>query len=362
MVYVASILFPFVFNILLTPLLINAAHRFAWYDELDHRKIHSGDIPRIGGMGIFLSFLIAAGLVLFLHPAEPATKWENVVEYLPFFLGALIIHIVGLLDDFANLSARYKFWAQLLIAVLVVASGRHFADITFPFVNFVLDLGIFGPPVTVLWIVGVTNAINLLDGMDGLSSGTSAIAVFFMGLCALYLGNAFGTYLSFFTFGATLGFLFFNFPPAKIFMGDSGSLFLGFTLACIPLYVFPHGSTADMALPLGITLLLIPILDTLAAIIRRRRRGLPIHEPDMEHLHHKLLFFGFSNHSILYFVYGKTFILSASAYWWIVARTRLALSVLFFFWVTTIVLFLIIDRENRRRIKLENGETVEAEE
>jgi UDP-GlcNAc:undecaprenyl-phosphate/decaprenyl-phosphate GlcNAc-1-phosphate transferase len=355
MVYTASILLPFFFNIFFTPLLIRAAHRFAWYDEQDHRKIHSGDIPRIGGIGIFISFLIGAGLILFLHRADPAVKWENVVEYLPFFLGAWLIHIVGLLDDFANLRARIKLWAQILVAVLVVASGRHFAAVTFPFIDFVLDFGFFGPIITVVWIVGVTNAINLLDGMDGLSSGTSAIAVFFMGLCALYLGNAFGTYLSFFTFGATLGFLYFNFPPAKIFMGDSGSLFLGFTLACIPLYVFPFGDTAHMALPLGITLLLIPILDTLAAILRRRRRGLPIHEPDREHLHHKLLFFGFSNRCILYFVYGKTLILSASAYWWIVARTRLSLSVLFFFWISTIVLFLIIDRVNRRKLEEEDG-------
>jgi UDP-GlcNAc:undecaprenyl-phosphate/decaprenyl-phosphate GlcNAc-1-phosphate transferase len=340
----------FLLNMVLIPLLLHIAHRKSWYDEADHRKIHTGNIPRIGGIGIGLSFFIILAITYLFFRDIFRIEYEKLIQFIPFFTGLIFIHVIGILDDFTDLSAKVKLIVQIVVSLAVVASGHYFQEITFPFVNFILPLSFFGPIITLLWIVGVTNAINLLDGLDGLSSGTSGIAVFFMGLSAVALNNPFGAVLSFILAGSILGFLVFNFPPAKLFMGDSGSLFLGYILACLPIFVFTEPAS-EMALPLAITFLLIPILDTIAAILRRKRKGLPFHTPDKEHLHHKLLDFGFSNINILHIVYGKTFILSISAYLWIKTRTRLSLIILFFFWITTILLFIILDRKNRRRLE-----------
>ncbi len=349
MIYYIFAAVTFLFNLIMTPFLLFLAHKKKWYDEESHRKVHTGNIPRIGGVGIAAGFFIPLIVgFLFLQDKLGVTS-SQISMFIPFFIGALIIHFVGLLDDFADLPAKVKLIAQLAVSVIVVASGHYFKEITFPFVTFILPLSYFGPIITVLWIVGVTNAINLLDGLDGLSSGTAGIAVFFIGLSAVALNNPMGALLSFALSGAILAFLVFNFPPARIFMGDSGSLLLGYTLACLPIFVF-IGSTNEMALPLAITFLLIPILDTVAAILRRQRKGLPFHYPDREHLHHKLLDFGFTNINILALVYGKTIVLSISAYMWIRTRTQISLIILFFFWVTTIVLFLILDKKNRERL------------
>lgn len=350
MTYLAFAAITFLFNLAITPLLLFIAHKKEWYDAESHRKVHKGNIPRIGGVGISAGFFLPLLIGFLFFPDLLKVSIPQIKTFIPFFIGAVIIHFVGLLDDFADLPAKVKLVVQVGVSVIVVASGHYFREITFPFVNFILPLSVFGPVVTVLWIVGVTNAINLLDGLDGLSSGTAGIAVFFMGLSAVSLNNPMGALLSFALAGAILGFLVFNFPPAKIFMGDSGSLLLGYTLACLPIFVF-IGSTNEMALPLAITFLLIPILDTLAAILRRQRRGLPFHYPDKEHLHHKLLDFGLTNINILYLVYGKTIVLSVSAYLWIVTRTRLSLVMLFIFWITTLALFLILDKKNRERLK-----------
>ncbi len=339
MIYLSAIILPFLINFGLIPLLIHIAHRNDWYDHVNSRKIHSGDIPRIGGVGIFISIIISGIIIAASFAPSTEGLQQSIVLYLPLFVSVLLIHIIGLLDDFANLRARYKLAAQIVIGIVIVISGRHFSFIGIPFSNLVVDLRFFGPLLTLIWVVGVTNAVNLIDGLDGLSGGVSAIGFFFLGLGGLALENEIGAIVGFLVFGASLAFLFFNYPPARIFMGDSGSLFLGVMAAILPFYSLPSAETRGFVLLFAATLFIIPILDTLAAIFRRNRKQRPFYTPDQEHLHHKLLACGASNKTILTILYGITFLSAVTVYWWILTRTTIAMVALLSVWVGTLYLF-----------------------
>jgi len=342
-------IFPFFFaavtsiaiNSIVTPILLKIAHRYSWYDDVDHRTIHVGEIPRIGGIGITFSFFSTIVLYILLNRTYnlPISYFNSLFHYWPFLLGALVINALGLFDDFVNLRARYKLIIQLAAALLVVISGKYFVSFYIPFLGYSVDLNFFAQIFTVLWIMGITNAINLIDGMDGLSGGTTAIILFFMGLSAIYLGDYTQAFLLFILFGSIMGFILFNFPPAKLFMGDSGSLFLGFFLACMPLYS-SNNDNYGFALILSISFLLIPILDTVAAIIRRKRRGIPFHSPDKDHLHHKLLKLGLSTKNILAILYSVTLVLSSAAFLFIVTKFIIIFYFNILLWVIMILLFI----------------------
>jgi UDP-GlcNAc:undecaprenyl-phosphate GlcNAc-1-phosphate transferase len=310
---VLTALAAFGINAILTPLMIRLAHRFKWYDLPDRRKIHTGLIPRLGGPGIFISLLAACllaptlgflvsghyqGLVLPLRLLAPAC-------------GILIIHLVGLIDDFKNLRALLKFALQLAAAAAVTSGGYIIPSLTIPYFGS-QSLGILAYPITVLWIVAISNAVNLIDGMDGLAGGIAAFAALSMGIIALIQGQAIPALFALSLFGATAGFLVYNFPPAKIFMGDSGSYLLGFCLAVLPLMgISKVAAFGTLILP--ITLLTVPIVDTTGAIIRRLRQGRSIASPDKEHIHHKLLQIGLSERQILAAIYAFSVYLSVVA-------------------------------------------------
>jgi UDP-GlcNAc:undecaprenyl-phosphate/decaprenyl-phosphate GlcNAc-1-phosphate transferase len=330
-----------VINSAITPILLKIAHRYSWYDDVDHRTIHMGEIPRIGGIGIVFSFFFTIVIYILINRTflSKYGYFESLFQYWPFLMAAMIINLLGLLDDFTNLRARYKLIVQLAASLLVVFSGKYFVSFYIPFFGFSIELNYFAQIFTVLWIIGITNAVNLIDGMDGLSGGTTAIILFFMGISAVYLGDYTQALLLFILFGSVCGFIIFNFPPAKLFMGDSGSLFLGFFLACMPLY--SSNNDADgFALILSISFLLIPILDTVAAIIRRRKRGIPFHSPDKEHLHHKLLKLGLSTKIILLILYSATLVLSISAYLFIVTKLLIIFYANIVLWIIMILLYI----------------------
>ncbi len=347
MIYIASLIVPFIINFSLIPLLIHIAHSNDWYDQVNQRKIHSGDMPRIGGVGIFLSTLIGGIVVTLLYGHEASSFFSNLRLYAPLFASVFIIHIIGLLDDFANLRARYKLIAQILIGVVIVFSGRQFETLAIPFFDVSFDLGFAGPLLTLFWVVGITNAINLIDGLDGLSSGVSAIGFFFLGLIALALDYPFGAVVGFLVFGSSLAFLYYNYPPARIFMGDSGSLYLGVMAAVLPFYTLQPAKSNGYLLLLAATIFIIPIFDTLAAILRRRRKGLAFYMPDQEHLHHKLLAFGLSNKAILAVVYGITILASLSVYWWVLSAKILAMGAILLVWIATLLFFLVLHYKRR---------------
>ncbi len=291
-------------NIVLIPIIIRLSHRFKWYDLPDRRKIHTGLIPRLGGSGLFISFVAASILtpILFLLLARGKSAPPFNFSIIMALLGMMLIHLFGLYDDFKNLKALLKFFLQLASAAIVTAGGYLISSITIPYIGSI-PLGILAYPVTIIWIVGISNAVNLIDGMDGLAGGICAFAAFSMGVIALIQGVPNTAIFAFALFGSVIGFLFFNFPPAKIFMGDSGSLFLGFTLAVLPLMGISKAS-AFGTLIVPITLLMIPIIDTAAAIIRRLKQKRPIISPDKQHIHHKLLDIGLSERQILSVLYG----------------------------------------------------------
>ncbi len=295
---------------LLIPIIIRLSHKHKWYDLPDKRKIHTGLIPRLGGVGIFLSFtsaiFIATSLFILLKNTSPRfSVHKGIFIIIPLTL----IHLIGLVDDFHNLKARTKFILQIVAASIVTLGGFYIRNVTIPYIG-TFGLGIFSYPITVLWIVGLTNALNLVDGMDGLAGGISAFAAFSLGIIMLIKGNITGMVLSFAILGSVIGFLFYNFPPAKIFMGDSGSLFLGFSLSVIPLISMGNSSNGKGILLAATTLFLIPILDTAAAIFRRIKEKRPIYSPDRKHLHHRLLDLGLKERKILAIIYSFSIYLS----------------------------------------------------
>ncbi len=296
----------FLINLYLTPMLIYLSRKNNWFDDAsDERKIHSGEISRLGGIGIVLSLIISTVVTGFVT----AKLLHTTVDFcltdcrrsLFLLAGALLIFIIGLLDDFADLKARIKLIGQIAAAVLVIAGGAMVRNFTIPFLEITVDLGWFGPVLTLLWIVGVTNAVNLIDGMDGLSAGISAVSCFVYAIVFLIMGNYMLAIIVFTLMGSLLGYLFYNFPPAKIFMGDSGSLTLGFLLSVMPLLAAPE---SGYSLVMPVVMLFVPIADVLAAMIRRRRKGQHFFIPDKEHMHHKLLDLKLDARQILSIIMG----------------------------------------------------------
>lgn len=346
-VTISATILPFFTNLFFTSILLKVGHYYQWYDSIDERKIHTGDIPRIGGIGIFWTSQIAIVVFLFVANSEHLLKLILGTEYASLFVGCAIIHLVGLLDDFKDLKPYYKLAAQVVAAAVFVGAGNYFRSIYFPVIEVTVNLGIGGSLLTFLWIVGVTNAINLIDGIDGLSGSLSAMATLFLGLAALSKGNYPAAIIALAVFGTLLGFLFFNFPPAHIFMGDSGSLYIGFLLAALPIVVFRF-EHPEKALAYGATLVVIPIMDTLAAIIRRKRRNQPFHSPDKQHIHHKLLTFGYSNHTTLVMLTGATSLAGYFAFLWVRIPGMVTEYLLLFIWFVVVGFFIVIHYINKK--------------
>ncbi|MBN2534311.1 MAG: undecaprenyl/decaprenyl-phosphate alpha-N-acetylglucosaminyl 1-phosphate transferase [Spirochaetales bacterium] len=309
----SSIFIAFIINFLITPIIIRVAHKLKLYDSLNSRKIHTGLIPRLGGVGIFISLIITCCMVSFIAFLNSGKTMSYLISsrYLFLLAGILIIHLIGLLDDFIQQKPLVKLLFQIIAAGCVACGGFIFKEIPIPYIGRI-SLGFLAYPFTIFWIISITNAMNLVDGMDGLAGGITAFASLSMGIIALIQGQVTTAIIAFTLFGATAGFLLFNLPPAKIFMGDSGSLLIGFTLSILPLMgISAAASFATVLVP--ITLLLVPIMDTLAAIIRRIGDGRTILSPDREHIHHKLLDMGLSEKKILALIYCVCFYLSIIA-------------------------------------------------
>ena len=294
-----------IIDIALIPLIMWVSHKAGWYDLPNERKIHTGQIPRLGGVGIFLSFAVA----IFILVLTRDDGLSMLSRHWPVAAGMVAIHLVGLLDDFLDLRALARFAAQTAIAVFVVVMGYRFRELWLPGVG-VVGLGPLSYPFTILWIVGAVNAVNMIDGMDGLSGGVAIIAAFSMSVVFLDRGAVAPAMVAIALVGSLAGYLFYNFPPARIFMGDSGSTFLGFALAVLPLMDESGAAPGIWAWGAG-TVLLVPIFDGLAAIMRRQRRGVSLMSPDKWHLHHKLMRLGLGTRSILAVIYAGCMALGA---------------------------------------------------
>lgn len=302
MLYV-SLIVAFVGAILITPLVKRLAFRIGAVDAPNYRKVHSRIMPRLGGLAIFISFLI--GLVILRPvPTEPLVQsGENpFIIPLAMVLAATVIVITGVLDDMYEISAKAKMIGQLVAACIIV----FFGGIQIEFINLPfggeLEFGFLSIPFTILWIVGITNAINLIDGLDGLAAGVSTIALITLACMALIMGNMFVVATAAILACSTIGFLFYNFHPAKIFMGDTGALFLGFMIAVLSLLGFKGVTIFSFIIP--VIMLGVPISDTFFAIVRRIRNGQKWSDPDKSHLHHRLIDVGFSHRQAVLIIYG----------------------------------------------------------
>ncbi|MFW5694839.1 MAG: glycosyltransferase family 4 protein [Alkalispirochaeta sp.] len=339
----------FLINVLLTPFILRLAHRFEWYDHINDRKIHTESTPRLGGVGIFVSFVAAAVAGLTVIVGAPGiAPWS--MRSVALILGGLaLVHGLGLYDDFVNLRAPLKFAVQLAAGALVALSGALLRVIDLPWIGSVELPPWFAFALTILWVVSISNAVNLIDGADGLAGGVALIAALFMGIIALGQGSLVSAVLAFAVVGSLAGFLIFNLPPARIFMGDSGSLSLGYILAVLPLLGFQRGEPGFMAIaPFPVlTLLYIPIVDTLLAIFRRLGRGLPVHSADREHIHHRLIDRGVSGRRLLSVIYGMMVIFGfVATAWYQMAHGAAALLTLVV-WITTLIIIVILDNHDR---------------
>ncbi|MGE7999210.1 glycosyltransferase family 4 protein [Lysinibacillus sp. NPDC093190] len=297
MLYV-SLIAAFVASILLTPLVKRLAFRIGAVDAPNYRKVHARIMPRLGGLAIFFAFLIAVAIF------QPILIYnENASDFLlAIIIGACIIVATGVIDDMREISAKAKLIGQLIAALIVIFVGGIQIDmVNLPFVG-ELNFGLLSIPLTILWIVGITNAINLIDGLDGLAAGVSTIALITLAVMAFIMSNMFVLAIAAILAAATFGFLFYNFHPAKIFMGDTGALFLGFMISVLALLGFKNITVLTLIIP--VIILGVPISDTFFAIVRRVRMKQKWSDPDKSHLHHRLLDMGFTHRQTVLIIYG----------------------------------------------------------
>ncbi|MDN5344132.1 MAG: UDP-GlcNAc:undecaprenyl-phosphate/decaprenyl-phosphate GlcNAc-phosphate transferase [Clostridia bacterium] len=287
-------------SFLLTPILCRVAPRVGAVDKPNARKVHHTLMPRLGGVAIYAGFLTAFWLLGY-----------HTNQYLGLWLGGSFIMLVGLVDDVKNISPRVKLMGQVVAAAILVAFGVRVEFLTNPFDGLFI-LGKLAIPVTIFWLVGVTNALNLVDGLDGLAAGTSLIASVTIAIVAWLNGESAVALLSLALAAGVLGFLPFNFHPARIFMGDSGSMFLGFNLAALATIGLTKSATV-VSLFVPVVILGLPILDTALAIVRRFLNHRPIFAPDKGHLHHRLLAQGLTQRQAVGVIYLVDACLGGSA-------------------------------------------------
>lgn len=314
-IYIWAFTIALIVSLATMPLVILLAKKTGAMDAPNARKVHKKPIPRIGGLGIYAGFLAAMVFVAANYKMDP----EMVHETFGLVVSGSLIVALGLVDDYKNLPAKVKLLGQICAAaVLVFAFDVRIDFVTNPFGEYFyldnLPIPYLAIPITMFWLVGLTNTVNLIDGLDGLAAGVASIASFTILLVALEQNFILVAVLTAALAGAAVGFLKYNFHPAQIFMGDTGSMFLGFMLAGISV-TGAVKSVATIALIVPIFALGLPILDTTFAIVRRLRGGVPIFKPDKGHLHHRLLGVGFTQKQavLLMYVISALFGLSAIA-------------------------------------------------
>lgn len=298
-----------------TPLARKIAIACDAIDYPDKRRVNTQPIPRMGGVAMFVGiiasiFVIDVG-VLFFRWANPfAFSANGQVDFVLVGLGVTFMFIVGVIDDVSGLRARYKLLGQIIASAIVAASGLLLQNIQNPFVEGgFIEFGWVAYPITIIYLVSFANIINLIDGLDGLASGISAISAGTIFTFAMFSNQAGPGVLCVIIIGICLGFLRYNHHPASIFMGDSGSLLLGISLGIVSLLAVAR-STLIISLLVPILAAGVPIMDTAAAIIRRRRAHQPIDAPDRGHIHHRLLAAGYSQDFTVFIMWAWTAMLA----------------------------------------------------
>lgn len=312
-----------------TPWVMKLAKKVGAIDDpKDNRRVHKSPVPRLGGLAIFIGFIVAVLVNL-----------EFLVNrnLIGIMLGAAVVVAAGVYDDIKPLSAKKKLLIQIIAAGIVAYSGVYVKGFTNPLFFLMPDAKVYIPfgflaiPVTIFWIVGVTNAVNLIDGMDGLAAGISVISSVTLMIVAIITADGGSRYLvialAASLAGGAIGFLPYNFNPAKIFMGDTGSMFLGFMLAVISMMGAMKGA-ASFSIAVPLLAVGVPIFDTLLAMIRRYINGKPVMGADKGHLHHRLLEKGLSHKQTVMFIYLVSILLGIAAIATVLLRITLGFLVI----------------------------------
>lgn len=328
----------FICSVLSVFFLIRFTRKHGIYDSTDERKIHTGNIPRLGGIGIFTGFVAGLALLYFTFNIHALGNklWALIA-------GCTMIFVMGVWDDLKPWRPRYKLLVQCVAALVILSGNFSFSRITISDLNFVWNMGIWRFPLTFIWIIGVTNAFNLIDGLDGLAGSLTAVCSLTFALYFFSYSNTAAMMVCLILTVAICGFLCFNlpFPKAKIFMGDGGSQFLGFVLSVLPLMNHVDGY-ATIALPYAAAVLMIPIFDTIAAVWRRTREKQKFSTPDRFHLHHKLILMGFSGRQTLSIVVVFQLVISIFVSVAVWARGLVALVLLIAVYLMGLLFFSII--------------------
>ena len=322
MLFVISFILTFIF----TPFVRKVCFAFGLLDVPSKRKIHKQAMPRLGGISIIFSFIVS---ILFIFWTDELFRNIFYTKIIGLLVGILLIILLGLWDDIHGTKPLVKLFAQVIIALVMFYFGFRIGVFTHPIgggeIKLPIILSMF---LTIFWIVGMINAINLIDGLDGLASGV----VFIAGLCllsvGLYLVTPVTVILLSILCGATLGFLYFNFPPAKIFLGDTGSMFLGFILAVSALVGTQYKVVTVVALLIPICALSIPIYDTFLAIWRRAFKKGSVFIADKNHLHHRFLELGLDQRQVAIAFYLATLYFGIIAFLFVLIPNQYALLLL----------------------------------
>ncbi len=287
----------FILGLFLVPLVIAYSEKKGLMDKPNARKIHSHPTPRLGGAAIWVCFILSflALIILSYYPHRSLLSG--------LLLGSSLMFLLGLVDDIYGLGAKFKFTIQITIASIVFFLGVKISTVFIPFLGLIEIPNILSYLATVAWIVGISNAVNFIDGVDGLAGSVITVSSVTLGLISVALvpSDVVSSLLAFILAGSMLGFLTYNFHPAKIFMGDSGALFAGFLLATLSIMF--QMKTADIKMYVPLLILAVPILDITFSSSRRILKGISPFVADAEHIHHKLLKLGLSqNKAVLILV------------------------------------------------------------
>jgi len=335
MLYVMPFLLAMVVTMAWLPLIGRFAAKWRIVDHPGARKVHATPIPRIGGVAMAMGVLLAALLAI---PIDASDRY--------FLAAAGVLTLIGGLDDRFDLDYRIKFLGQIVAAVIVVVGG-HVQIQTLSLEDRVLLPEWLAVPLTLVFLVGITNAINLADGLDGLAGGTTFLCLCALSMLAYSSGQTSCAALALAFAGAVLGFLRFNTFPASIFMGDAGSQLLGFAVGVLSLRA-TQGGNSDVSAATPILLLALPILDTLSVMVQRVNEGRSPFSADKNHIHHKLLGFGFDHHEAVMVIYAVQAILFLLA-WWMRFESDLAiLGAVSAFFLGSVILYQLATRRHWR--------------
>lgn len=348
----------FLFSLCITPVIKMIAKHVGAMDIPNERKVHKVPMPRLGGLSIFFGFLL--GYMLF---GEQSIVMNSIL------IASFVVILIGVFDDIKPLKASVKFIGQLVAACIIVFYGNIILRDVSAF-GIYIDFGFLSIPFTIFFILGCINCMNLIDGLDGLAAGISSIYFATIGIIAIMQGK-FGLdfLLTFIMLGSTLGFLVHNFNPATIFMGDSGSMFLGLIISVIALLGFKNVTMTSLIIPL--LLLAIPILDTIFAIIRRTLKGEKISTPDKYHIHHQLLKRNLSQRQTVLAIYVINILFAIASIVYVLKDAKLGyiiygilLAIVLIFILTTDVVYdssSLRDKIKRKILKKESEKTTKKE-